>query len=189
MIANVSFSNALREPSRSFWPVESESERSRLLLEPEANTAVTIEDLEWVRKYWFDAGRLMHESREFNLAFQAFDQSSFARSAVLALLLLWGGFEALFSAGRSELRFRVSANIATFLEAPGKGRAVLQRGVAKLYDARSAAAHGRPDQADDPLIKTYALFKRALLKIIAENRVPSVDEIESALFGAAEISS
>jgi hypothetical protein len=55
----------------------------------------------------------MNKSSEFNLAFQAFDQSAFARDPTLALLLLWSAIEALFSPGYSELRFRVSANIVT----------------------------------------------------------------------------
>lgn len=108
VISNVSFSKRRSVPSSSFWPVESESERTRMLLEPDANDTVSIEHLEWIQRHWVEAGHLMHDSREFNLAFQAFDQSSFARDPVLALLLLWGALEALFSPGRSELRFRIS---------------------------------------------------------------------------------
>ena len=64
----------------------------------------------------------MHESEEFNLLMQALDQSLFARSVELALLSLWGALEAVFSPGRNELRFRVTALIATFLEPPGQER-------------------------------------------------------------------
>jgi hypothetical protein len=141
--------------SSSSWPVVSESERTTLVLEPGAGE------------------------------FQAFDQSAFARDPTLALLLLWSAIEALFSPGYSELRFRVSANIATFIEAPGEGRALLHRRIVKLYDARSAAVHGRREVATQPLIETYALLKRALIKIIDRNVVPSISDIESALFGVA----
>jgi hypothetical protein len=164
--------------------VESEFEQTRLLLEPKAGDAIEIADLEWVRKHWIAAGQLMDSSPEFNLAFQAFDQSSFVRDPMLALLLLWGGLEGLFSPSHSELRFRISANIATFLEAPGEPRAALQRSTAKLYDARSAAAHGRPERAIKPLIQTYQLLRRVLLRIVERARVPTIAEVESALFGA-----
>jgi hypothetical protein len=40
---------------------------------------IDIEALEWVKRHWFKGGRLIRKSNEFNLAMQAFDQSSFAR--------------------------------------------------------------------------------------------------------------
>lgn len=185
VLSNSSFSEALHGPSPTFWPVESESERTRMVLEPGAGDAVSLDDLNWIREHWVEGGRLMRESPELNIAFQAFDQSSFARDSTLALILLWSALEALFSPARSELRFRISANIATFLELPGEARAALQRKAAKLYDARSAAVHGHPEEAEEPLIETYALLKRVLLKIISEKHVPTIHEIESALFGAS----
>jgi hypothetical protein len=150
IISNTSFANALRSSSSS-WPVESESERTTLVLEPGAGESIAKTDLEWVGVHWVRAGNLMKKSSEFNLAFQAFDQSAFA----------------------------------TFIEAPGEGRALLHRRIVKLYDARSAAVHGRREVATQPLIETYALLKRALIKIIDRNVVPSISDIESALFGVA----
>jgi hypothetical protein len=182
VVSNASFSRV--GSSAAFWPVESEWDKTRMILEPDAGDLIDIEALEWVKRHWFKGGRLIRKSNEFNLAMQAFDQSSFARDPVLALLLLWSALETLFSPGRSELRFRCSAYIATFLEPPGIGRLSLQRATAKLYDARSAAAHGRPKDAEQPLIATFALLKRVLLEIIGEDRVPTIADIESRLFGA-----
>jgi hypothetical protein len=182
VLSNASFSALSLSSKQSFLPIHHEAERTRLVLDPSATDAVTTSHLFWVRDYWLSAGRLMHRSREFNVLFQAFDQSSFARDPLLALLLMWSGLESLFSPGRSELRFRVSANIAAFLEAPGESRASLQRHSAKLYDSRSAAVHGRPELADKPLLETYALLKRVLIRIIENNHVPTVSELESALF-------
>jgi hypothetical protein len=184
VLSNVSFSRALRSSSHSFWPVDSESGRTRLMLDPTAGNRILEGDLEWIRMHWIEAGQLMHISPAFNFAFQALDQSSFSREPALVLVLLWSALETLFSPARSELRFRVSANIATFLEPPGPGRANLQRTAAKLYDARSAAVHGQPEQAEEPLIATYTLLKRVLLKIVDNNHVPSIAEIETALFGS-----
>ncbi|MBE0531583.1 MAG: hypothetical protein IH626_12200 [Rhodospirillales bacterium] len=154
-----------------------------MILQPDARKSVLRQDLLWIREHWIEASHLMHISPEFNLALQAFDQSSFERDPMLALLLLWGALEALFSPARAELRFRVSVYLATFLEPPGPARALLQRDVARLYDARSAVAHGHKDKVETPLIDTYELLKRVLLKIIEQNEVPTIDDIEAALFG------
>lgn len=182
VLANRSFSDVMRARPGSFWPVETESERTRMILDPEAEDTISPDALAWVRDHWLDAGNLMQTSREFNVAVQAFDQSSFARDPTLALLLLWGGIEAIFSPAISELRFRISSNIAAFLEPPGKTRAETQQRTAKLYDARSAAAHGRREDAEAPLIETYALMRRALLKIIANRHVPTKSELDAILF-------
>ncbi len=125
----------------------------------------------------------MHESEEFNLLMQALDQSLFARSVELALLALWGALEAVFSPGRNELRFRVTALIATFLEPPGEDRRSLQRKLTKLYDSRSAAAHGRSESLLAPLLATYVTVKRIVTKILEENRVPTPRQLENELFG------
>jgi hypothetical protein len=184
VVSNMSFSQAARTKGAAFWPVESESARTRFVLEPDVQNTIGAEALEWVKRHWFKGGCLMNKSREFNLAFQAFDQSSFARDPGLALLLLWSALEGLFSPARSELRFRVSAYIATFLEPPGSNRLALQSDVAKLYDARSAAAHGRSENAERPLTESYALLKRVLLRLIENDHVPTIDEINAELFGA-----
>lgn len=182
VLSSESFSNALNVKS-SFWPVEPESENSRLLLDPISKGSISDDDLNWVRRHWITGGRLMRTSHEFNLAFQAFDQSTFTRDPTLALLLLWSALEPLFSPAKAELRFRISANIATFLEHAGSKRAALQKEIAKLYDARSAAAHGGSQQALKPLTETYTLMRRILLRMVDGNRVPTIAEIEASLFG------
>ena len=185
VLSNVSFSEvASADQEVRFWPVESESERTRMLLNPNAAHQVTSEQLEWVRLHWINAGHLTQEHAEFDLAMGAFDNCSFGRNPELAMLQLWGALEALFSPGRDELRFRISANVATFLEPPGAERHSLQQRVAKLYDSRSAAAHGRAKNVEDALIETYSVTRRVLLTIIEQNHVPSLKELESKLFGS-----
>jgi hypothetical protein len=155
-----------------------------MLLDPDAGHRVTSEHLEWIRQHWVDAGHMMQENSQFGLTMAAFDNCSFGRNPELALLQLWGALEALFSPGRDELRFRISANIATFLEPPGTERYSLQKKVAKLYNSRSAAAHGRAKNVEDALIATYAVTRRVLLTSIEQNHVPSLKELESKLFGS-----
>lgn len=183
VIASEPFSRAKDiERDIQFWPIEAEPRR--LVLERDPANTVSESALEWVGAYWRSGGLLMHESEEFNLLVQALDQSSFARSAPLALLSLWGALEAVFSPGRSELRFRVTALIATFLEPPGEQRRALQKKLVKLYDSRSAAAHGRSETILDPLFDTYELIKRVVIRIIERDQVPTPRELEAQLFGA-----
>lgn len=95
-----------------------------------------------------------------------------------------GGLEAVFSPEKAELRYRISSAIASFLEPAGLPRMTAQRAISKLYDSRSAAAHGRADKRRDSLQETYAFARRAVVKIIEDNRVPTHIELEAKLFGA-----
>ena len=185
VIASEPFSKALEiEHDIQFWPIEAEPRR--LVLERDPSATISEPALRWIRDHWRGGGLLMHESDEFNLLMQALDQSLFARSVELALLSLWGALEAVFSPGRNELRFRVTALIATFLEPPGQERRALQRRLVKLYDSRSAAAHGRAESLLEPLLDTYSIIKRVVTKIIEQNRVPSPRQLEGELFGVSE---
>jgi hypothetical protein len=183
VVASSSFSEAAStKEDIHFWPVEVEPRRLRL--EKNASHEIREDDLAWIKANWWNAGELMRTGKEFNLLFQACDQCIFTLNPSLALLSLWGALEGLFSPAKAELRFRVSANIAAFLEPPGRGRLELQKKVAKLYDARSQAAHGGADLPEDALADSYALTKQVITKVIEDNHVPSRDDLEAALFGA-----
>lgn len=182
VIASEPFSKAAEiQHDIQFWPIESEPRR--LSLDRAPATRISESALLWIRDHWREGGVLMHESKEFNFLMQALDQSLFARSVNLTLLSLWAALEAVFSPGRNELRFRVTALIATFLEPVGEDRRSLQRRLTKLYDSRSAAAHGRPESLLEPLLETYAIIKRIVTKILEENRVPTPRQLENELFG------
>jgi hypothetical protein len=83
----------------------------------------------------------MNAEPSFNAAYQAFDFSSHAGSVGLSLLTVWGALEQLFAQVKQELRFRISASIACYLENHGPERLHLHKRIQKLYDARSTAAH------------------------------------------------
>jgi len=165
-----------------FYPVETYNQI--LVLDANARQSISEVDLAWTTKYWLAASRLYRDNDAFRLLFEAIDQSMFARHRSLALLSLWGGLEAVFSPDKAELKYRISSSIASFLEAPGIPRMNAQKAISKLYDSRSAAAHGREDKKGDSLQETYALARRALLKMIENNRVPTHVELEAKLFGA-----
>jgi hypothetical protein len=165
-----------------FWPKEFQPRR--LVLEQDPAATLDSEALEWVRAYWFSAGRLASVNDGFSLAIRAFDQCTFMEVPALALISLWGALERLFITSQAELSFRVSASIAAFLESQGEGRHARYKAVKKLYDARSKAAHGS-DIKDEmgPLRETHHLMRRILIKMIEDNHVPKRDEIEANIFG------
>jgi hypothetical protein len=161
-------------------PLESFHQHSRLGL---AETAPIVETLHWVQSNWRAAHRLYASSSEFRLAADALDSAHFLQNEALALVSLWAAMEALFSPSTSELKFRVSALIASYLEEPGNARRSRQRAIASLYDKRSAAAHGKPKHQSADLVATFALLRSILIKMVQQRNVPSRDELDSLLFG------
>lgn len=137
--------------------------------------------LEWTRDNWFES-QGMTRDRSFSLAQETLDRCVEVHNRSLATLYLWGALEALFAPARAELKFRISSAIACYLEPPGPSRHELQKRVSKLYDVRSAIAHGDKPRKGDMLEETYALLQRCVIKIIEERRVPSRAELEERLF-------
>lgn len=168
------------EQQAKFWPIE--VGHHRLLVE-DLSTTLSEYDLEWVKKYWIQGGDLMSESDDLNAAFQAFDNSLKGGRPSTSLMMLWGAIEQLFSPAKQELRFRISATLAAFLEPPGVDRLSLHKRIVKLYDERSKVAHGAGDGEYKALADTYTLLKRAFIKIIEDGHVPTRDELDASLFG------
>jgi hypothetical protein len=162
-----------------------ETPRFPLRAEAISNNCVGQVVLEWIRCHWQRASALL-SNQDFLTAFMAVDSSIWNSSPALGLVSLWGALERLFSVSTQELSFRVSANIAAYLESPGTKRYELFKHVKRLYDHRSKAAHG--DTAPDivPYQETYALARRIILKIVETHHVPVRNELESLLFGASE---
>ena len=144
-------------------------------------TLLSLEKLEWLKHTWLDGGHLMNESK-FNDAFQAINSAGAMPTPAVALLAVWGALEHLFSPAKQELRFRVCANIASYLEQPGQGRLDLYRKLMKLYDARSGAAHGPNLKSPDAWPETYNIANRILMKMLALGRLPSQQDLERQLF-------
>lgn len=161
-------------------PLESFKQRSRLGL---IETSSMLDSVGWVQTSWRAAHKLYSDSTEFRLAADALDAAQFIENEALALVSLWAAMEALFSPSTTELKFRVSALIASFLEEPGEERRSRQRAIAHLYDKRSAAAHGKPKHQSEDLIATFELLRRTLIKMIRSRTVPSKEELEARLFG------
>jgi hypothetical protein len=161
-------------------PLESFKQHSRLGLNESSST---LDSVAWLQTNWRAAHKLYSSSTEFRLAADALDAAPFIENEALALVSLWAAMEALFSPATTELKFRVSALIASFLEEPGEARRSQQKSIASLYDKRSAAAHGKPKHQREDLVATFELLRQILIKMICIRAVPSKDELEARLFG------
>lgn len=139
-------------------------------------------ELEWIKSHWEPASSLLFNT-DFFTAFDAIDFSKWHAGPQVGLLALWGALERLFSPSAQELRFRVSANIASYLEERGPERLSLFKRITKLYDRRSAAAHGSGDSDIIPYQETYAIARKVVLRMIETRQVPSRDDQEAIMFG------
>ena len=157
----------------------------RRFLLSNASALVTTENTAWVAENWEIAYGLVRSSQEFEFALDALSKGQFIQNQSLCLVSLWAALEALFSPAISELKFRISALIASFLEAPGTERAALQKSIGKLYDKRSSAAHGLSKHQGDDLLGTFTLLRRVIIKIIDQKSVPSPEQLNSLLFGVS----
>lgn len=144
-----------------------------------------LSSLGWVKENWQTAHSLYNASTEFRLAADSLDSGQFVPNHALTLVSLWAALEAIFSPSTTELKFRVSALIAAYLKPPGDARLEFQKQVASLYDMRSAAAHGKPRHQGDHLLQTFELVRKVLIKMIHDKGVPTKEELERRLFGAA----
>ncbi len=145
-------------------------------------SVLSEEDLQWLRKTWLTGGTLMSQSQSFRDAFYAIDRAGELPIRSVSVLLIWSALEKLFSPAKQELRFRVSAHIAAYLEPIGDSRLRLHKQIMKLYDARSEIAHSAKVKTGGIWSSTYSLAKRVLMKILSDNFVPSMKELEGMLF-------
>lgn len=149
-------------------------------------SAISLENLDWIRDTWFQGGELMKGNSKFNTAFRAFDSSAVQGNPSLSMISLWGGLEQLFSPSPGEVRFRVSAMLASYLEQPGEGRLQLYKKIIKLYKARSTAAHTANETDNHSLMETWVLMRNTLVKMLHNNYIPTKEDLEEYLFGLKE---
>lgn len=171
-------------PDKEITIIPIEASRQFIELElTQQDTESIAGRLNWVRNKWQNAVDLMASHADFRLAMEAFEMSTFIPHHALTLVSLWAALEALFSLSTSELRFRVSALIASYIHPPGQQRANMQKEIFELYDKRSAAAHGKPKHNTDHLMQTFNILQRVLMRMIDEKEVPSKVSLNNMLLG------
>lgn len=142
-----------------------------------------LDRLDWVREHWEAACGLRCTAPEFDFAITTFDSSQSLPNTAMCLVSIWGAIEAIFSPHKAELAFRASSQLAAYLEPRGATRLAKQRQIAKLYQVRSAAAHGAPKHNSDELLQTYELLRMAIIRMIERREVPTRERLEELLFG------
>jgi len=138
--------------------------------------------LEWVKENLDTTMSLMKTDSKFYSAYKAFDSATEIGKSSAGLLTLWGAIEQLFSPSTGELKYRVSANLASFLSAHGEERLKLFKEISNLYNDRSTAAHTAKELDHSPLIATWVHLRNALIKIIEDGKVPTQTDLEKLIF-------
>jgi hypothetical protein len=182
--SNMDFSKIAEAADGEAYIVTLEGRPRFFCLEPVANKSEIPASLQWVVQNFESAWNLWRKSSEFRLAVYALDTGQFVDNTALTLISLWGALEAIFSPSTQELKFRVSSLIAAYLYSAGPERMKRQKEIASLYDARSAAAHGKPRHTGDELLATFELLRKALIKFIVDGFVPTKVQLEERLFGS-----
>lgn len=181
VISDVSFCNAAtstQEPLIRPFEIE-----PRILQAGEKELSrIKTEDLLWVKSVWPRTAELIRTFPSLDLAFRAADACTVRGRPASALLTAWGALEELFAPSRAELRFRVSAHIAAYLEPMGPKRLELFKTVADLYNARSKAAHTAQKVEVAALIQSFVILRNALVRMIDEGAVPTQIDLEKNLF-------
>lgn len=143
---------------------------------------INTEDLSWVKLVWPRTAELMRRCPPLNMALRAADACTIQGRPASALLTAWGALEELFAPSRAELRFRVSANIAAYLEPVGPKRLELFKTIADLYNARSKAAHTAQDAEVAALLQSFVILRNALVRMVDQGAVPTQADLEKRLF-------
>jgi hypothetical protein len=186
VLCNMSFSDAARATENSVSLVPYETGRRYFRIDVSESAGWNSDNLAWVVEHWYAAAALINEHKEFHLAVEALDQAFFIRDPGLAMVSIWGALEELFSKSKSELRFRVSALISSFLEVPGPDRISLHKRLTKLYDSRCDAAHGRSSISGASLVASMEVLRRVIIRMISDGTVPSKEQLEARLLGDAD---
>lgn len=144
--------------------------------------SLRTENLSWVKSVWPRTAELIRRCPPLDMALRAVDACTVSGRPASALLLVWGALEELFAPARAELRFRVSANIAAYLEPSGPKRLELFKTVSDLYTIRSKAAHTAQEVETDALVQSFVILRNALIKMIDDGSVPTPRDLERRLF-------
>lgn len=184
-ISNKPFYAHLQASDPDAWVQPEDTEFRRFPLAVD-DGKVNAEKAFWLSERWPTAVRLTRQSPEFALAADALAIGQYVHRTSLVMVAIWAALEALFSPSKTELRFRVSALIASYLEPPGERRQSRAKEISKLYDKRSSAAHGKSNHEDEDLLKSFNLLGEVQRKMIDQGRVPTKSELDGLLFGFTE---
>lgn len=181
VVSDVSFTEAATsdlEPTLTPWEIEP----PRFGRPADRSAALSEEEQRWLRSNWLGAVQLGAQNPKFMTALEAFDSCRTGRAEAASLLALWGALEQLFAPSAGELRYRVSSNIAAFLEPRGPSRLATFKRLLKLYDRRSTAAHSVADIEEAEFTGSWVVLRNALMKMVVDDHVPNQADFERLQF-------
>lgn len=149
----------------------------------DASGQLTEADWSWSVKNITEFVRLLGNP-PFRLAVDSLTTHMYQASSRMAVAALWGGIEALLNV-ESELRFRISTYVASYLRPFGEERLTMSRRMKKLYDVRSRAVHGaaiEPAEIESHVVEVRRLLSELLCKIVADGELPSTETFERRVF-------
>lgn len=144
---------------------------------------ISQDSLEWVHKHltaWID----LLERPAFRLAVDSLTTHHQQANLRMSAASLWSGFEALFGIS-AELRFRLAALAAAYLEDRGPERLALYRRIKALYDYRSKAVHGAATsekRLETHIVEVRGLLSRLIRRMTEVRMRPSNEDYEERLF-------
>ncbi len=153
----------------------------------ERSDEIPLGELDWLKATWHSSAELAQAHPQLLTAVLAWDSCRVRTRISQLVLTIWGALEHLFAPSSGELRHRVAANIAAYLEPRGPERLVTYKQIMKLYNARSAAAHTTKEIDRSVMIESWVILRNALVKMISEHQVPSQSDFEHLLY--ADVSS
>lgn len=163
------------------WSVEEVD--SRIAFNLDKNPELTGEDIRWVEEHWNVLSNLS-TNEDFRVAVEALEGSMTIGDPNLALVLLWGGLQRIFSGSRG---FRLSAYTASYLRPSGNERYEIQKRMRRFHDARAKAAHGSQPDDYGLVADMHRLLTEVLLKVIECGETPKIESLKANLFGANEL--
>ena len=159
-----------------------ETEALVVVQSPTDEMPIHKENLDWFKENWLEIAKLIRANPLLLASIEIYDDCRLRRHTSHSMLAIWGALEHLFSPSKTELRHRVSSNIAAFLEPRGEKRLEKYKEVLKLYDQRSTAAHTTTSIQPQHFMESWMLLRNVLLKIVLEMKVPAQADFENALF-------
>jgi hypothetical protein len=180
-VSNYSWSTIAAAPNNSvkIRVIEDVPKADRYFLD----SKVSVNDIGWVNNQFINFATLLSDTR-FRIAVDSITTNHLQHNSRVSIALLWSGIEAIFGI-QSELRFRLSAQIASLLEERGSSRYKLYKKIKKLYDVRSKAVHGSAiteKEIQEHIIEVRELLSNLLDYFIEKKEVLSIEELEKLLF-------
>ncbi len=151
-------------------------------------STVTPEHLDWVKAHFMGFAKLLNVPT-FRLASEALATHHLQHSDRMMAAHVWAGIEALIEV-KAELRFRLSALIASVLEEPGVQRRGMFKKISKMYDQRSKIVHGANLSTKDIRVHTIearTLLARLMRSYVQRGKVPTMEELELELFAPGTV--